>query len=118
MATTPEHTRAQEQTRAFTPAAGWTWALPFYDLIGKLFGGHRARRILLEDATLRPGQRVLDVGCGTGSLAVVTKRQHPDVEVVGVDPDPRAWPGRSARPSERGSRSSSIGDSRTNFRIP
>jgi ubiquinone/menaquinone biosynthesis C-methylase UbiE len=33
---------------------------------------------------------VLDVGCGTGSLAVQIKRLHPAVEVAGVDPDPRA----------------------------
>ena len=93
-----QHTRTQDRT--FIPAAGWDWALPFYDSIGKLFGGDRARELLLEDAALRPGHRVLDIGCGTGSLAVLIKRQHADVEVVGLDPDPRAL-ARAKRKAER-----------------
>ena len=39
---------------------------------------------------LRPGYRVLDIGYGTGTLATLIKRFHPDVEVVGIDPDPKA----------------------------
>jgi len=30
------------------------------------------------------------VGCGTGTLAVLTKRFHPEVSVTGLDPDPKA----------------------------
>jgi ubiquinone/menaquinone biosynthesis C-methylase UbiE len=56
----------------------------------KLLGGDAARAMLLDQAAVRPGHRVLDIGCGTGSLAVLIKRRHPDVEVVGLDPDPRA----------------------------
>jgi ubiquinone/menaquinone biosynthesis C-methylase UbiE len=33
---------------------------------------------------------VLDLGCGTGGLALLIKRLHPHVEVVGLDPDPQA----------------------------
>ncbi len=32
--------------------------------------------------------RVLDLGCGTGTLAVWAKQRHPDVELVGIDGDP------------------------------
>jgi Methylase involved in ubiquinone/menaquinone biosynthesis len=32
----------------------------------------------------------LDIGCGTGTLAILVKQLHPTVEVTGVDPDPRA----------------------------
>eukprot|EP01116_Phalansterium_solitarium_P006746 TRINITY_DN19102_c0_g1_i1.p1 TRINITY_DN19102_c0_g1~~TRINITY_DN19102_c0_g1_i1.p1 ORF type:complete len:215 (-),score=5.60 TRINITY_DN19102_c0_g1_i1:241-885(-) len=42
---------------------------------------------LISFAGLRGGFRVLDVGCGTGTLAVQLKTAHPDVEVVGVDAD-------------------------------
>lgn len=43
---------------------------------------------------------MLDIGCGTGSLAVLTKRRFPDVEVVGVDPDEQAL-ARAARKARR-----------------
>ena len=33
---------------------------------------------------------MLDIGCGTGSLIVLIKTLHPDAEVAGLDPDPRA----------------------------
>jgi SAM-dependent methyltransferase len=33
---------------------------------------------------------VLDVGCGTGSLAIAIARLHPAADVVGIDPDPKA----------------------------
>ena len=76
--------------RAYLPAAGHAWALPLYDPIVKLLGGEAARRTLVEQAALRPGQRVLDLGCGTGGLALLIKRLHPHVDVVGLDPDPHA----------------------------
>jgi len=79
-----------EGRRSFLPAAGHDWLLPFYDPFVKLFGGDKARRTLLDQATIRAGQRVLDVGCGTGTFAISIERLHPNVEVVGLDPDPRA----------------------------
>jgi len=79
-----------ESTRTYLPAAGHDWALPLYDPIVKLLGGERARRILLDQATLQPGYRVLDIGCGTGTLAILSKRLHPAVTIVGIDPDPKA----------------------------
>lgn len=74
----------------FLPAAGRDWALPLYDPLVKLIGGDRARSTALDLAAPRAGQVVLDLGCGTGSLAILIKRLHPAVEVVGLDPDPRA----------------------------
>ena len=76
--------------RHFLPAAGHHRALPLYDPLVWLLGGDRVRATVLDGAALRPGQRVLDVGCGTGTLAVEIARRHPDVEVVGLDPDPDA----------------------------
>jgi ubiquinone/menaquinone biosynthesis C-methylase UbiE len=76
--------------RKYLPAAGHDWLLPFYDAFVGLLGFEAYQRALVEPANLRPGQRVLDIGCGTGSLVVLLARRHPDVEVVGLDPDARA----------------------------
>jgi SAM-dependent methyltransferase len=40
----------------------------------------------LEFARLRDGGRVLDVGCGTGSLAGAIAASAPGAEIVGIDP--------------------------------
>jgi len=77
-------------SRNYLPAAGHDWSLPFYDPMVKLMGGESAQKSLVEQAALLPGQRVLDVGCGTGTMDVMIKRLHPDVEVIGLDPDPKA----------------------------
>jgi ubiquinone/menaquinone biosynthesis C-methylase UbiE len=79
-----------ESTRTYLPAAGHDWSLPLYDPIVKLLGGDKARRVLVDQAALQPGHRVLDIGCGTGTLAVLIKREHPDVAIIGIDPDPKA----------------------------
>jgi ubiquinone/menaquinone biosynthesis C-methylase UbiE len=80
----------EEPRKTYLPAAGHDWLLPLYDPVVQLLGGDAARRALLEHACIRPGHRVLDIGCGTGSLVVWLKRLHPDVDVVGLDPDPKA----------------------------
>ena len=46
------------------------------------------KRRLVEQAAPGPGQRVLDLGCGTGTLALLVKERQPAAEVVGLDADP------------------------------
>lgn len=89
-----------EARRSFVPAAGVDWLLPLYDPVQWLLGGDAARRELVAQAAIRPGQRVLEIGCGTGSLVVEAKRLHPEAEVVGLDPDPKAL-ARARRKAER-----------------
>ena len=85
--------------RDFLPAAGRDWLLPLYDPFVWLVGGEKARKALLDQAAVEPTHHVLDIGCGTGTLAVLIKRLHPEVEVVGLDPDPKAL-ARAARKAE------------------
>jgi ubiquinone/menaquinone biosynthesis C-methylase UbiE len=90
--------------RTYLPAAGRDSFLPFYDLMTKLLGADQARRALIEQAQIRPGHRVLEVGCGTGSLAIQVKLLYPDTTVTGLDPDPKAL-SRAKRKAERATRS-------------
>jgi ubiquinone/menaquinone biosynthesis C-methylase UbiE len=76
--------------RTYIPAAGQHWALPFYDPLVRLLGGNSARETLVEHAALARGERVLEIGSGTGALLMMIKRRHPGVSVTGLDPDPRA----------------------------
>jgi len=76
--------------RSFLPAANWDWLLPIYDPFVKLLGGEAARKQLLEQAKLQQGHNVLEIGCGTGTLAILARQSHPDVAVTGLDPDSKA----------------------------
>jgi ubiquinone/menaquinone biosynthesis C-methylase UbiE len=89
-----------ETHRTFIPAAGHDWLLPLYDPFQKLFLGNWAYRKLVDQAHLRPEQRVLEIGCGTGNLTILIKRLHPQVDVVALDPDPKALD-RARRKAER-----------------
>jgi ubiquinone/menaquinone biosynthesis C-methylase UbiE/Co/Zn/Cd efflux system component len=46
------------------------------------------RREQLDLARVAPGEDVVDVGCGTGTLALAAKRRVGDGRVCGVDPSP------------------------------
>lgn len=89
-----------QRQREFLPAAGHDLFLPLYDPVVSLLGGDRARHYLIEQAGIQPGQRILDIGCGTGTLVVLIRRLFSQVEAVGLDPDPRAL-NRAARKAKR-----------------
>jgi ubiquinone/menaquinone biosynthesis C-methylase UbiE len=76
--------------RAYLPAAGRDAFLPLYDPLTRLLGGRKILRSLLDQAALQPNHVILDVGCGTGTLAVFVKRLHPTIDVTALDPDPKA----------------------------
>jgi SAM-dependent methyltransferase len=76
--------------RRYLPGMGLDWLLPLYDPFTRLIGIEPAHRKLAEQAELESAQRVLEVGCGTGNLSLLVKRSYPRLEVVGLDPDPKA----------------------------
>ena len=80
----------EEAERSYLPAFGKRWLLPLYDPLLWLLGADQPKRLLIDQAGIRSGFRVLDVGCGTGTLAVQIKRLHPEIELVALDPDPSA----------------------------
>lgn len=79
------------QTAPATKGLVLHWAAQYDVLVWLLTRGRdRAfREKLIGLAHLTPGEAVLDVGCGTGSLAIVAKRQvGPTGMVSGIDPSP------------------------------
>jgi SAM-dependent methyltransferase len=74
----------------FTPALGIHALTPLYDLALAAFTRERRwRGALVVQVAPRPGERILDIGCGTGTLARALKQAAPDAVVIGLDPDPR-----------------------------
>jgi SAM-dependent methyltransferase len=72
----------------YIPALSFPWLTPLYDPFLKW--GMREndfKRRLIQQAHIQPGMRALDLGCGTGTLTVLIKQTHPEVDVVGLDGD-------------------------------
>ena len=72
----------------FVPALGLHALTPLYDLGARLAGDRRIKRHLLDVAAIPPGAHVLDLGCGTGTLAIMAAERAPSAHVVGLDVDP------------------------------
>lgn len=73
----------------FIPALRWHTLTPMYDAVMNIvMPENEMRRDLIESAQLESGHCVLDLGCGTGSLALAVNT-HREIEMHGVDVDPR-----------------------------
>jgi ubiquinone/menaquinone biosynthesis C-methylase UbiE len=78
------------KTDKYIPAFGHDMLTPMYDLGMKwLMPEDRFKRHLIRQAGIERGHRVLDLGCGTGTLTILIKQIHPESEVVGLDGDPK-----------------------------
>jgi ubiquinone/menaquinone biosynthesis C-methylase UbiE len=76
--------------RDYLPAMGRHSLLFLYDPFTRLAGVGRLYDELLDRAAVRPGHRVLEIGCGTGNVVLRLARRTPGAEVLGTDPDPAA----------------------------
>lgn len=76
-------------SKDFVPALRFAALTRFYDPVVRLTT--RERRVkheLVAAADIPTGGTVLDLGCGTGTMTVWIKQQHPDAHVIGLDMDP------------------------------
>ncbi|WP_191567543.1 class I SAM-dependent methyltransferase [Metabacillus idriensis] len=73
----------------YIPALKYHWMTRFYDLLiqwgmqEKKFKTH-----LVKQAILLPKDTIMDLACGTGTLALLIQQSQPGVQVFGVDADP------------------------------
>lgn len=74
--------------RDYIPALGHDFLTPLYDPFVRLTMRDTAfKRRLVEQAKVTDAHRVLDVGCGTGTLMALVCTAVPDARVVGIDGD-------------------------------
>ena len=79
-----------ENTQHYIPALGFHWLTPLYDpLIHRFMREDILRGRLILETDILPGMRVLDLGCGTGSLTILIKQSHLMSHVYGLDADPQ-----------------------------
>ena len=80
-----------KETKGLILDGGWRYDLMGWFVDTFLFRGQwqELRRKTVTLASIQPGEHVLDVGCGTGTLALeVARRAGRAGRVVGVDPSP------------------------------
>jgi len=78
----------EQKADAFIPALRFNFLTPFYDWVLRVVMREAAyKHALIQLISLEEGNKILDAGCGTGTLTVMIKKQFPQSEVVGLDGD-------------------------------
>lgn len=71
------------------PALRFRRLTRYYDaVVGATTRERTFKHALIDQAQIEAGHHVLDVGAGTGTLAIWAKQREPGATVVGVDGDP------------------------------
>lgn len=72
----------------YIPALGYDVLTPLYDAVVRVpVREKKFKTALIEQANFADGQRVLDLACGTGTLAVLIKKAYLKVQVTAIDGD-------------------------------
>lgn len=75
-------------TERYVPALGFRALTPLYDAVVRLTTRERTfKQALLDQAGLSPGQDVLDLACGTGTLTIWASQRVPGLRLTGLDGD-------------------------------
>ncbi len=80
--------RQSSNEKRYIPALSFRWLTPLYDpLLKWIMREETFKRKLVQRANIQPNMKVLDLGCGTGTLTVMLKQAHPDANITGMDGD-------------------------------
>src|SRR3954463_11439763 len=72
----------------FVPALRFDALTRLYDPVVAITSRERGfKRRLLEHARIKAGESVLDLACGTGTLAIEIKKDNPKAKVSAIDGD-------------------------------
>jgi len=87
----------------YIPALRYGWLTPLYDpLLRWTLRESIFKRNLVDQARISKGHRVLDLGCGTGTLTLLIKSYHPKADVLGLDADPKVLEVARAKAAKAG----------------
>lgn len=87
----------------YIPALRYHWLTSLYDPVVRWTIREAVfKRRLVAEARVQVGHQVLDLGCGTGTLALLLKRVVPGANVVGLDGDPKILAIARAKANEAG----------------
>lgn len=77
-----------KQSSAYIPALKYGWLTSFYDPVVRWTTRESTfKRALLAQANVQPGEKILDLGCGTATLTIAIKVACAEADVVGLDGD-------------------------------
>ena len=87
----------------FVPALRFDALTRLYDPVVAITSReHGFKQRLLEHARIKDGESVLDLACGTGTLAIDVKKDHPKAKVTGIDGDKRILQRARAKAKDAG----------------
>lgn len=95
----------RKKADTYIPALSHDWLTPLYDsLIGWTMPEYAFKLRLIEQARIQSHHFVLDVGCGTGTLARLIKQNHPEATLIGIDGDEKILGIAKRKANESGSK--------------
>ena len=78
----------KDRSKPFVPALGFHGFTKLYDAVVRTTMPEKAFKMaLMVQAGIQPGFKVLDFGCGTGTLTKLTAEAHQEASIIGVDVD-------------------------------